>query len=357
MIHAFIRYGDGSVCTTCDHETLSRAKADEAARCWIDLDQPDDDERKLLSDVFHFHPLAIEDASSDHAQRAKIEDYQRAGDIEQHKSGYYFIVVHAPDLDLEERLSTASNRAADARTRGGNGDGNEYRLATKELDIFLGERFLVTLHRQRLRAINSIVARFKKDPAAALDEGLDVLLHSMLDKIVDAYFPILDKLQARIDRVEDQATASPQRVVLKRINRMKRELLNYRRTIAPQRDVLNSLTRGEVPFIRETARVYLRDVQDHLNRVVETVELYRDLIAGARDLYLSSISNNLNQVMKTLTIITVVTLPLTVVTSFFGMNFDAIPAIHSRRGFWFAVVFMLMAVGGLLAMFKRKKWI
>ena len=117
------------------------------------------------------------------------------------------------------------------------------------------------------------------------------------------------------------------------------------------------LTRGEVPFIRESTRVYLRDVQDHLIRTVEMIELYRDLVLGARDIYLSSISNRLNQIMKTLTIISVIALPMTVVTSFFGMNFESIPGLHSRQAFWITVAVMIVAVIGLLYLFRQKGWL
>ena len=117
------------------------------------------------------------------------------------------------------------------------------------------------------------------------------------------------------------------------------------------------LTRGEVPFIRESTRVYLRDVLDHLNRAVESIELYRDLVLGARDIYMSSISNNLNQIMKTLTIISVIALPMTIVTSFFGMNFENLPGIHSWWGFLIAMALMMGLVAFLLYWFKRRKWI
>ena len=132
--------------------------------------------------------------------------------------------------------------------------------------------------------------------------------------------------------------------------------------IGPQREVLAQLTRGEVPFIRETTRIYLRDVLDHAIRAVEMIELYRDLVVGARDIYMSSISNNLNQIMKTLTIITVIALPMTVITSFFGMNFDpeGIPEwgwlLHTRQGFWFSMTVIIAMIGGLLYLFRRLKW-
>jgi magnesium transporter len=202
-----------------------------------------------------------------------------------------------------------------------------------------------------------MLIRAQSDPRVVLDPGIDMLLHNILDLLVDNYRPILDYLQEEIDQLEEAAATDPKPELLPKIAQKKRDLLNLRRVIAPQRDVLAQLTRGEVPFIRETTRIYLRDVLDHLNRAVEMIELYRDLIIGARDIYLSSISNNLNQIMKTLTVISVIALPLTVITSFYGMNFDAIPGLHSGVGFWIAVVVMLAVVATLLFLFWKKRWI
>src|SRR5204863_3389629 len=142
------------------------------------------------------------------------------------------------------------------------------------------------------------------------------------------YQPILDQMQEKLDALEDQAVDCPTPDLLPRLARIKRQILLLRRIIGPQREVVAQLTRGEIPFIRESTRVYFRDVQDHLIRAVETIELYRDLVLGARDIYMSSINNNINQVMKTLTVISVIALPMTVVTSFFGMNFESIGALH-----------------------------
>jgi magnesium transporter len=160
-----------------------------------------------------------------------------------------------------------------------------------------------------------------------------------------------------------RGTANPTPELLPRIAVKKRELLTLRRVIGPQREVLAQLTRGEVPFIRESTRIYLRDVLDHAIRSVEMIELYRDLVVGARDIYMSSISNNLNQIMKTLTIITVIALPMTVVTSFFGMNFntEAIPVWHwilnTPGGFVLSTCVILALIGGLLYVFRRLKWL
>src|SRR5205085_12361097 len=176
-----------------------------------------------------------------------------------------------------------------------------------------------------------------------------------IDRLVDLYPPILDKMQEQIDALEDEAVECPVPSLLPRLSALKRQLLLIRRIIGPQREVVAQLTRGEVPFIRESTRVYFRDVQDHLIRTVEMVELYRDLVQGARDIYLSSISNHLNQIMKTLTIISVIAMPLTVVTGFFGMNFDAVPGLHTKLGFWVAVGLMLALVVVMLLMFRRKR--
>jgi magnesium transporter len=223
--------------------------------------------------------------------------------------------------------------------------------------MFLSERYLVTIHDAPTKASTEMLARAKADPDAVLGAGIDQLLYSVLDRLVDNYEPILDHLQEVIDELEERATLQPTPDVLNAIAHRKRELLNLRRVVGPQREVIAQLTRGEVPFVRESTRVYLRDVQDHLFRVVEMVELYRDLVTGARDIYLASISNNLNQIMKTLTIISVIALPMTVVTGFFGMNFESIPGLHSRTGFWITVAAMAALVTTMLLFFRHKRWL
>jgi magnesium transporter len=205
--------------------------------------------------------------------------------------------------------------------------------------------------------VEEIQKRADADAKKLLDDGIDLLLYQLLDRITDFYQEILDYLEEALNGLEDEALENPQPELLGRISQKKRELLNLRRIIGPQREVVGQLARGEVKFIRQENLVYYRDVQDHLVRAVEMVELYRDLILGARDIYLSSISNHLNQIMKTLTIISVIAMPLTVITGFFGMNFDAIPGLHNKWGFWGAVVVMGIAVTVLLWVFKKKRWI
>ncbi len=331
MLTAFISFADGRISTDATPANLTAALRDPQARFWLDMNNPSDEDLGMLDDVFGFHPLAIEDTIG-YSQRPKIESYNHVGDA--CDQGYFYMVIHGPDL--------ASFRE---------------KLRTKELDMFVSERYLVTIREESMKSVDDLVQRGKLDPQFILSNGIDILLHHILDHLVDHYQPILEYMQEEIDNLEEQAITNPQPQLLTAISAKKRELLDLRRIIAPQREVLAQLTRGEIPFIRETTRIYFRDVLDHLIRAVELIELYRDLIVSTRDIYLSSVSNNLNSIMKTLTMITVIALPMTVITSFFGMNFDDIPGLHSTQAFWLTVAAMLAIVGGLVYFFRVRKWL
>lgn len=335
MLTAFIMSGNGQVSRDTSPEALIRALRDPDTVFWLDMQKPDDEELSLLDDVFGFHPLAIEDTIG-YSQRPKIESYNHVGDA--CRSGYFYMVFHGPDLQSFRE-----------------------KLRTKELDLFVSDRYLVTIHEEDMRSVQEIRSRADGDPRRVLERGTDVLLYSILDHMVDHYEPILDYLQEALDDLEERALVKPRPEVLTEISIKKRELLNLRRIVAPQREVVAQLTRGDVPFIREGTRVFMRDVQDHLIRIVEMVELYRDLVVGARDIYLSSISNRLNEIMKTLTMITVFAIPFTVITGFFGMNFENVPgfnhALHSAWGFGLMMLFTAAVVAGIFYWFYRKGWL
>jgi magnesium transporter len=331
MLRAFIKRPDGSISNDASNASLAAALRDPQTVFWLDMLKPTDEEFAILDDVFGFHPLAIED-SIQYTQRPKIESYQHVGDA--CNVGYFYMVFHGPDLETFRE-----------------------HLRTKEVDMFVSERYLVTIHEEEFHTINEILQRATADARVVLDRGIDMLLHDVMDRITDAYMPILDYLGDELDDIEEKALKEPTPSVLVSISEKKRELLNLRRIVGPQREVVAQLTRGEVPFIRMETRAYFRDVQDHLVRTVETVELYRDLVLGSRDIYLSSISNNLNQIMKTLTIISVIALPMTVVTSFFGMNFKDMPGTESHWAFWIAMAVMAVLEVFMFWLFKKKKWI
>jgi magnesium transporter len=331
MLTSFIRFGDGQLSTASDPDTLRKALEDTRAVFWLDMNEPSDEEYGLLDEVFGFHPLAIEDTIA-YNQRPKIEQYNHVGDT--CRDGYFYMVIHGPDLETFKQ-----------------------KLQTKELDMFVSHRYLLTIHEKPMKSVREMVERAKGDPHIALDPGIDMLLHGVLDHLVDHYQPIFDWMQEELDDLEDAAMENPSTEVLSQISNRKRELMNLRRIIGPQRDIMAMLTRGDVPFIREHSRVYYRDILDHLNRAVETIEIYRDLIQGARDIYMSSINNNLNQIMKTLTVISILALPMAVVTSFFGMNFEDMPLLHSAAGLWISMGVTLAIEALLVFIFLRKRWI
>jgi len=334
MLTAFIKFGDGTISRDTEETNLIRAMRDQKAVFWLDMSKPTDEELYLLDEVFGFHPLAIED-SIQYSQRPKVEAYRHTGEV--CNEAYFYMVIHGPDLETFRE-----------------------NLRTKELDMFISARYLVTIHEEEHRSIREIRGRADADPSLVLDGGIDMLLHGILDLLVDNYTPILDWLQEEIDILEEQAVHDPKPDVLPRIAQKKKDLLNFRRVIGPQREVIAQLTRGEVPFIRESTRVYLRDVLDHLVRAVEMIELYRDLVVGARDIYMSSVSNNLNKVMKALTIITVTALPATVITSFYGQNFETPwfqSLLKSNTAFWVSTGTIVGIILGLLYMFRRLRWL
>jgi magnesium transporter len=331
MLTAFIKFSDGHTTRTADPAELSLAFYDPSAQFWLDLSAPSEAEYALLKDPFGFHPLAVEDAVNE-VQRPKLESYALVGDTL--KTDYFFLVIHGPDPDPDHLFRTT------------------------ELDIFFSQRYLVTLHDQPMAPVTEMLARAQAHPDGKLGWETDILLYELLDRLVDKYVPIIDDFQELLDKLEELAIENPPPEYLVTVSDRKTELLNLRRIMTQQRDVLGQLTRGEVPFMGQMSRIYFRDVLDHLNREVETIDIYRDLLMGCRDIYMSSINNRLNRIMKTLAIISVVTLPLTVITSFFGMNFaDTIPGFKDPITFAAAMLLMICLPFVILYLFRKYEWL
>jgi magnesium transporter len=331
MLRAFILHVDGRTSKEPTREALSAALTEEGCRFWFDIEAPTESDVAILRDVFGFHPLTIEDSVT-YTQRPKIELYTDSNATGA-AGNYFYLVFHGPDLDTFKQ-----------------------NLRTKEIDMFVSDRYLVSVHDEPMRTVEHLENKCSDNTASVLGLGIDVLLYRILDFIMDGYDTILDHVQESLDDLEERSLNDPKPDVLSSIAVKKKELLNLRRIIGPQREVVSQLSRGDVPFIRETTRVYFRDVSDRLARVVEMVELYRDLVLGARDIYLSSVSNNLNKIMKTLTLISVIGVPMTIVTGFFGMNFDE-PWMKDHRVFSAAMAFMAIIVAGMIFLFRKKRWI
>jgi len=305
-------------------EPLPQQLAREDGALWVDMTGPTEDDLRTLRDVFHFHPLAIEDTLKQR-QRPKLEEYE----------GYFFLTIHAAQPGRERNA----------------------RLAWDELDIFFGPRYVVTVHPQAVPALEDARARLAH-AAPALRAGADYLLYTILDAAVDAYFPVVDRVDAALERLEDQLFRKPSARTLDHIFTLKRTLLQMRRVAAPLRDLLNGLTRRDLPLIQPHTLVYFRDIFDHLLRITDAIDTHRDLITGALDIYLSVISNRLNEVMKVLTVVTAVFASLAVITGVYGMNFArAFPPFDWPYGFAAVLLGMAGVTAVMLALFRRKGWL
>jgi magnesium transporter len=289
--------------------------------CWLDIADPKGEDMELAARELALHPLAVEDAQHQH-QRPKIDEYE----------DHYFIVVYA----LEEPSPDV--------------------ILHRELSIFVKHNAVVTVHEGSLAALQTVEKRFREGKLATT--GL--LLHSILDTIVDSYFDVLDGLGDRVELIEAMVIDGDPRdaqTSIRELFRLKRDLLAIRKVIAPERDVAASLVRGDIRELREPGRrAYFQDLYDHIVRVTDEVDTFRDLVSNVVDAHLAAQSNRLNEVMKVLTAIATVLLILGVITGFFGQNWSFIP-YDDQLLFWLVMAVMVAATLSTAAYFKRRGWL
>jgi magnesium transporter len=207
-----------------------------------------------------------------------------------------------------------------------------------------------------MRGITSAIARMQKNPAV-MAKGADTLLHIVVDSLVDNYLPVLDVMDYRISNIETQIMKNPNQNILNNIFTLKKEVLNLRRFIAPQRDTVNFLSKEEYPFIHPKTRVYFRDVYDNMIFINDTIDTYRDVLNSALDVYISTVSNKTNEIMKVLTMIATIVMPLTLIAGIYGMNFKHMPILEWEYGFISISVIMAILGLGMIMYFKRKEWL
>ncbi len=301
-------------------EAIRRALATPGTLVWVDFGDPTDDEVKLLKTLFRFHDLAIEDCVAE-SQHPKVDDYGE----------YLYLVVHG----------VVGNAGCVFKT--------------EELDAFLGSNFVVTFHYEKRRSVEAVMARVR-EVAQPMAHGPDGLLVAILEQLVDNYEPAMEVLDQRIAAVEESVFGRPDKKTLGEIFALRKEVLHLRRIIYPQRETVHRLARGEFAEISATTTPFFRDVYDHLYRITDLCEGYRDLLGGALDAYLSVVSNRLNEVMKVLTIISTIMLPLTVIAGIYGMNFDNMPELHWRYGYFMVLGVMAALAGAMVVFFKRRGW-
>jgi magnesium transporter len=296
---------------------------------WVDLESHTAETEALLSETFHLHPLTREDIWADRGS-PKVEEFET----------YLYLIVHA--------VSPADPPADGAGA-----------LALRELDLVLGANFVLT-HDQTGSTTAPVREELLRAPRL-LSRGTAWLAHALLDRLVDAYMPVIDGFDDRIETllndVLDKAGTPEGTQVLTRILGQKRSLQSLRRVTLHQRELLLRLSRGEFDAIPTEALPYFRDVHDHFVRVGDLAESYRDLLTSALDAYLSVQSNRMNQVMKTLTLISTVMLPLTFIAGVYGMNFEKMPELHWRLGYPFALCLMGTVAATVVLWFRHKRWL
>jgi magnesium transporter len=289
---------------------------------WADVADPTSEDFTELAAEFDFHPLSIEDCRNAH-QRPKVEEYQ----------GYYFIVLYEAELV-----------------------GPENHLELRELNIFLGANYLVTVHSRPIRAVET-AARLWSEWTDRAEHGAGLLAYLLMDAIVDDYLPLLDTMSERMDELEDQIFGEFDSRSIEEIFRIKKQLLWLRRSITPLRDVFNTMLRREQPIFARETHVYFQDVFDHIIRVADTIDTLRDMLGSTMDAYLSIQSNRMNMVMKRLTSIATILMSVTLIAGIYGMNFEFMPELHSRYGYVFALLAMWLIGFTLYLYFRKIKWL
>lgn len=322
MIHTRVRHADGTIRADAAPEELHALFENSDNLIWIDLESPSPEELGLIAGIVGWNHFTVEDLAKQ-GQRAKLEQ----------ADGYTFIVMHGLDYDPRR----------------------EQRLATPEIDLVVGQNYVATLHHVRLEHLTEF-REHAPFTEAMLANGRDFLLYVLADRLVDTYFPVMDAMLEAVDDLEDEIVANPVPALMSRIFEMKRDGVALRRVISPQLEVFSRLAAPGFGIVRDEQQPYFRDVHDHLIRVFEAMESYRELMGGALDAYLSNVSNRMNEVMKRLTIIAALFLPISFITGLFGMNLRQVPLWNDSL-FWVFLVMMTAISAGQWFYFKRKGWV
>ena len=321
--------------TETDYEDIVLNHADECrpylerdSITWIHFQgQTQAEALKRIGELFDLHALAMEDVLN-RGQRPKVEEYE----------GQLFVILAMP-TDLEGSA------------------------AVEQVSIFLGEKFVISFHNGWHDPFEPLRTRLEKHSGRFRSQKADYLLYTLLDLVIDQGFPVLEMFGEQIEALENELLDSPNKQTLEKIHEIKRELLLLRRMLWPQRDVLNYLMRGDQKLISDSTLLYLRDCYDHSVHIIDLLENYRDMTASMLDVYLSSVSHRLNEVMQLLTIIATIFIPLTFIVGVYGMNFHnpdspwSMPELSWYYGYPLVWIIMIVVVIGMLAYFKRKEWL
>jgi magnesium transporter len=317
-----------------DSETLREKEVANVEECspfkmektttWINVDGLHNKEiLECLGLNYDLHPLTLEDIMNT-TQRPKVEDY-----------GHYIYMV-LKMIYLHPKDST---------------------IVVEQVSLILGENFVITFQEQEGDVFDPIRQRIKEGKGQVRKRRADYLAYCLIDAIVDNYFSILESFDEQIDNLEDLLLGQPTTALLNKIYNTKREVISLRKAVWPLREVVSLLERMDTQLIEKPTRAYMRDIYDHTIQVVDTVDAYREIISGMHDLYLSNLSNRMNEVMKTLTVIATIFIPITFIVGVFGMNFEFMPELHWKMGYPMVWAVMITMAVLMLLYFKRKNWL
>ncbi|HLH62421.1 MAG TPA: magnesium/cobalt transporter CorA [Ktedonobacteraceae bacterium] len=322
-----IAWKNGQLSTDIPLETLPEILLDPHTLVWLDITGDCSDCETQLCDIFKLEPIIV---------KTMCEEHERAKFLE--RDNYFYLVVHGMTFD------PATGEAV-----------------TPKLDVVFAKNSIITSHRVSFEWIDKLQqeAREKDSGEHIMSRGMPFLLYTLLDALVDSYFPVLDDIDDIIDDLEDEAVSSGSNDVQVRIFRMKRTLAQLRRVISPQIEVANALIARTGKLIPAKAEPYFADVHDHLVRAFEILDSYRDLMSGMLDVYLTTVSNRLNVVMKQLAIIATIFMPITFITGVFGQNFGHLPQVEHDNGylFWYVLAGMAVITAIQILYFKRRGWL
>ncbi len=297
---------------------------DSASVSWVDVQGfGNEDVLRRLGDVFKLHPLVLEDVVNV-PQRPKVEDY-------------------------DDQLVIIVQMVVPKETQAG--------FWSEQVSLILGPSYLLTVQEEPEHdCFDPVRFRIRFDKGNIRRRQADYLAYALLDAVIDGFFPVLEDYGERIEELEDEVVANPSPRTLEQIHQVRRDLLRLRRAIWPQREAINALIRDASPLISHDVQVYLRDCYDHVIQVLDMVETYRELASSLMDVYLSSVSNRMNEIMKVLTVISTLFIPITFIAGVYGMNFKYMPELEWRWGYGAVWFLMLSIEGGLIYFFWRRGW-
>ena len=321
-IKAYYLAPDGNLQRDLSEDEIIKAYESKQGLLWVDVSETTEDEGKFLEQSLHFHHLAVEDCVSTQIHPPKIDDFGE----------YVFIIVHGINHVVESDI-----------------------VETAKLAFFLDENFVVSTHDFPLYSVKAVQQMVEGD-SRLMKRGADFLAHAIIDALVDNVMPTIDRMSDVAEEIEEEVIRRPQQNVLDGILKLKRSSLRVHRIMAPQREVLNRLSRGEFPVVKKEAEIFYRDVYDHIVRIEDLNQTILDRADNALATYLSSVANRQNETMRVLSIVAVIFMPLTLLAGIYGMNFEYMPELQWRWGYFMVLGIILLAVSVIIWRFWASGW-